>query len=227
MRLLIVEDEPKMARMLARGLGEEGYAVDTCERAEDAERQAQSVGYDLIVLDWGLPDSDGVSLLRKLRDAGLRTPVLMLTARGTTGERVTGLRAGADDYLVKPFDFEELLARIEALLRRGGGQPLALRFQSASLDTTRRLLRGPTAEVELTAREFALAAEFFAHAGEVLTRSRLLSAVWGADFDHTYNVVDVYVGYLRNKFNAANIADCELTTVRGMGYRLTQRNGKP
>lgn len=223
MRLLIVEDEPKMARMLGRGLGEEGYQVDTCERADSAERQAQAVAYDLIVLDWGLPDSDGISLLRRLRDSGLRTPVLMLTARGTTGERVTGLRAGADDYLVKPFDFEEFLARIEALLRRSAGQSAQPRFRSAQLDPARRTLRGPRLEVELTAREFALAMELFAHAGEVLTRSRLLSAAWGADFDHTYNVVDVYVGYLRTKMASAGVVDCEIAAVRGMGYRLTEK----
>jgi DNA-binding response OmpR family regulator len=192
MRLLVIEDEAKMARMLQRGLGEEGHSVDVCTESEEAEAQLRSVPYDVVLLDWGLPDEDGVSLLRRLRDTGLTVPVLMLTARGTTGEKVTALRAGADDYLVKPFDFEELLARLEALSRRAGARAQKARFRSAELDTARRTLRGPEKTLELTAREFALALELFAHPGDVLTRSRLLNAVWGADFDRTYNVVDVY-----------------------------------
>jgi DNA-binding response OmpR family regulator len=224
MRILLVEDEPKMARMLQQGLTEEGHLVDVCTRAADAERQARAVAYDVLVLDWGLPDEDGVSFLRRQRDAGLQVPVLMLTARGTLGERVTGLRAGADDYLVKPFDFEELLARLEALARRGGVRSVRPRFRSAELDPTRRTLRGPAAEVELTAREFALAAELVAHPGEVLTRSRLLAQVWGSGFDHTLNVVDVYVGYLRTKLSTAGVRDAEIATVRGMGYRLVARD---
>ena len=159
MRLLIVEDEPKMARMLQRGLSEEGHQVDVCSSGKDAEAQARAVAYDVIVLDWGLPDADGVSVLRSLRDSGFTTPALMLTARGTIGERVTGLRAGADDYLVKPFDFEELLARLEALQRRSSGQAVTRRFQTAQLDTRRRALCGPSGETVLTAREFALASD--------------------------------------------------------------------
>lgn len=223
MRLLLVEDEPKMARMLQQGLAEEGHTVDVCTRAQDAEAQARAVGYDVIVLDWGLPDEDGVAWLRRQRDGGLGVPVLMLTARGTIGERVTGLRAGADDYLVKPFDFEELLARLEALARRGGARSIRPRFRSAELDTTRRALRGPAGEVELTAREFALSLELFSHAGEVLTRSRLLGSVWGNGHEHTLNVVDVYVGYVRTKLLQAGVADCEIAAVRGMGYRLVAK----
>lgn len=226
MRLLIVEDEPKMARMLQRGLGEEGYQVDVCTRGEDAKRQARAVAYDAIVLDWGLPDIDGVTIVRELREAGSHTPVLMLTARGTTGEKVTGLRAGADDYLVKPFDFEELLARIAALLRRAGQRAAHARLGSVELDPERRVLRGPRGVVELTAREFALAMEFFAHARDVLTRSHLLSAAWGTDFDRTYNVVDVYVGYLRAKLAEVGADDIEIATVRGMGYRLIRRESR-
>jgi two-component system, OmpR family, response regulator len=225
MRLLVVEDEPKMARMLQQGLSEEGHLVDVCTRGSDAEAQARAVAYDVIVLDWGLPDEDGVAWLRRQRDAGVSVPVLMLTARGTLGERVTGLRAGADDYLVKPFDFEELLARLEALARRGSGRALRPRFRSAELDTTRRMLRGPSGEVELTAREFALGLELFSHAGEVLTRSRLLGSVWGSGHEHTLNVVDVYVGYVRAKLAQVGVADCEIATVRGMGYRLVAKDG--
>lgn len=227
MRLLIVEDEPKMARMLQRGLSEEGYVVDTCARASHAEAQLRSVHYDSIILDWSLPDEDGVALLRRLRDAGLVTPVLMLTARGTTGERVTGLRAGADDYLVKPFDFEELLARIEALLRRTGARAGKTRVRSAELDPARRELRGPSGAVELTQREFGLCAEFFAHPGEVLTRSRLLQAVWGQESERTYNIVDVYVGYVRSKLAQVGATDVEIGAVRGMGYRLVAKGSGP
>lgn len=223
MRLLVVEDAPKMARMLQRGLSEEGYKVDVCTLAEDAERQARSISYDLMVLDWSLPDDDGVALLRRLRDAGWHVPVLMLTARGTLGERVTGLRAGADDYLVKPFDFEELLARIEALLRRAGARLSTSRFLSARLDVTKRTLSGPSGEVELTAREFGLCAELLAHPGEVLTRSHLLTHAWGSEYDLTPNVVDVYVSYLRSKLQAIGAHDVEIQAVRGMGYRLTEK----
>jgi two-component system, OmpR family, response regulator len=223
MRLLIVEDEAKMARMLQRGLGEEGHQVDVCTRAADAKLQLRQVGYDVLVLDWGLPDSDGVSLLRELRDAGIATPVLMLTARGSTGEKITGLRAGADDYLVKPFDFEELLARLEALARRAAPRSQRAQVGSLELDELRRMLRGPAGEVELSAREFALARELLTHPGEVLTRSRLLSAVWGSELERTHNLVDVYVGYLRQKLEQLEVRDTEIAAVRGMGYRLTRR----
>jgi two-component system, OmpR family, response regulator len=224
MRLLIVEDEAKMARMLQRGLGEEGHQVDVCTRGDDALRQTRNVVYDVIVLDWGLPDTDGVSVLRALRDAGLQTPVLMLTARGTVGEKVTGLNAGADDYLVKPFDFEELLARLVALARRGSQRAFKLRLRSAELDAARRVLTGPAGDVELTAREYALASELFGHPGEVLTRSRLLQAVWGTDFDRTHNIVDVYIGYLRQKLAQAGVVDAEIAAVRSMGYRLVAKD---
>jgi len=223
MRLLVVEDEEKMARLLQRGLGEEGHQVDVCARGREAASQAHAVGYDVILLDWSLPDVDGVSLLRELRDTGLTTPVLMLTARGRTGEKITGLRAGADDYLVKPFDFEELLARIEALARRGGGRSRSLRVGGVELDQTHRTLRGPLGDASLTAREYALCVELFGHPGEVQTRPRLLNAAWGSDFERTFNVVDVYVGYLRQKLQQIGATDCEIATVRGMGFRLVAR----
>jgi two-component system OmpR family response regulator len=219
-RLLVVEDEPKMARMLQRGLAEEGHQVDLCLCGADAELRARTVAYDAIVLDWSLPDADGVSLLRGLRDSGLNTCVLMLTARGSVGERVTGLRAGADDYLVKPFSFEELLARLEALSRRTGGPSTHFRFGSAELAAERRSLRGPGGERILTAREFALATAFFARAGDVLTRAQLLSSAWGGDFERTFNVVDVYVGYLRAKLLEVGVRDVEIRAVRRVGYRL-------
>src|SRR3954468_1337258 len=155
MKLLLVEDEARMARLVQRGLREEGHEVDLCTDGVAAVQQALAVTYDAIILDWALPELDGVSALRRWREKGFTTPVLMLTARGTIGERVTGLRAGADDYLVKPFDFEELLARLEALHRRSGAQAQGAhkRVQSAELDVRRRMLRGPSGEVALTARE--------------------------------------------------------------------------
>jgi DNA-binding response OmpR family regulator len=222
-RLLVVEDEPKMASMLQRGLSEEGHQVDVCLCGRDAETQARAIAYDAIVLDWSLPDADGVSVLRSLREGGSNTPVLMLTSRGSVGERVTGLRAGADDYLVKPFDFEELLARLEALQRRSSAHLGSQRLGSAELDTRRRALRGPAGERVLTAREYALANEFFGHAGDVLTRSHLLNTAWGGEHDRTYNVVEVYVGYLRAKLLEVGAGDVEIRAVRRMGYRLTSK----
>lgn len=223
MRLLVVEDEPKMAKMLQRGLSEEGHQVDLCLRGREAETQARAIAYDVILLDWSLPDADGVAVLRTLRATGSTTPVLMLTSRGSVGERVTGLRAGADDYLVKPFAFEELLARVEALQRRGNPHGISPRLGSAELDTRRRALRGPAGESALTAREYALAAELFAHAGDVLTRSQLLNAAWGGEQERTHNVVDVYVGYLRHKLAEVGAQDVEIRSLRGMGYRLGEK----
>ena len=220
MKLLLVEDEEKMARLLGRGLGEEGHQVDVCRSVTEALEQALLISYDAIVLDWMLPDGDGVGLLRQWRARGLRTPVLMLTARGTTGEKVIGLRAGADDYLVKPFDFDELLARLEALHRRGGEHEAATQLGSLTVDSRRRVLRRGPAEQPLTAREFALLHELCGHRDEVLTRSRLLATVWGSDFDGAPNIVDVYVGYLRSKFEQLGAREVQLRTVRGVGFRL-------
>jgi DNA-binding response OmpR family regulator len=223
MKLLIVEDEPKMSKLLLRGLSEEGHSADLCERSADALEQAISVGYDVIVLDWGLPDMDGVSLLRRWRERGLRTPVLMLTARGSVGERVTGLRAGADDYLGKPFDWEELLARIEALHRRGAGHEARRKLGPITLDASRRVLKQGDAEESLTAREYELMSELAGHAGDTITRSELLSHVWGSAFDGSPNVVDVYVAYLRAKLKRLAGDEVQIQAVRGIGFRLTWR----
>jgi len=220
MRLLVVEDEPKMARMLQQGLSEEGHQVDVCLCGGDAEVKARAVSYDAVVLDWSLPDADGVCVLQNLRAGGVHTPVLMLTARGSIGERITGLRAGADDYLVKPFDFEELLARLEALSRRALRYGGPRRVGSVELDAGRRELRGPAGASALTAREFSLASELFARPGEVLTRKQLLQAAWGAEFERTQNLVDVYIGYLRAKLLEIGARDLEIGAVRRVGYRL-------
>jgi DNA-binding response OmpR family regulator len=219
MKLLLVEDEERVASALARGFTEEGHNVDVCDRGTAARDQALAVAYDVVLLDWSLPDLDGVSVLRAWRARGMRAPVLMLTARGSTGEKVTALRAGADDYLVKPFDFDELLARVEALHRRSGAGD-ASSLGPVTLDPRRRaLVSGATSE-PLTAREFGLLSELAAHAGEVLSRSKLLQKVWGTDFDGNANVVDVYVGYLRSKLERAGATGVSIESVRGVGYRL-------
>jgi DNA-binding response OmpR family regulator len=221
MRLLVVEDEPRMARMLQRGLAEEGHQVDVCSTAEVALQQGLDVPYDVVLLDWGLPDGDGVSVVREWRRRGMHTPVLLLTARGTTGEKVTGLRAGADDYLVKPFAFEELLARLEALDRRGTPAEAATQaLGDVQLDVRRRVLRRGEAEVTLTGREFALLTELRGLGSDTATRSHLLLKVWGGDFEGTGNVVDVYVGYLRAKLERLGTTQVRIDAVRGVGYRL-------
>lgn len=220
MKLLLVEDEARLARTLVRGLTEEGHAVDHCALGGDAIPQGAALGYDVIVLDWMLPDVDGLSVLRAWRAAGLRTPVLMLTARGTVAEKVRGLRVGADDYLTKPFDFEELLARLEALHRRAEGLDGVRAVGDVSLDPRRHALCCAERSVALTAREYALAAALFARPGDVLTRAELLDRVWGPHFDGEPNIVEVYVGYLRRKLTELGAARVALRTVRGMGYRL-------
>lgn len=221
MKLLVVEDEERMARMLQRGLQEEGHQVDVCTSAQQALEQGEAIEYDVVLLDWGLPDADGVSVLRRWRERGVRTPVLMLTARGSSGEKVTGLRAGADDYLVKPFDFEELLARLEALHRRGGTEVPMQALGDVEVDGRRRVLKGSAGEVPLTAREFGLLAEFARRRGEVLSRSRLLAAVWGGELELSNNVVDVYVGYLRSKLERVGSRRVGIASIRGIGYRLS------
>lgn len=220
MRILLVEDDETISKHLSRGLREEGFVVDVCARGADAERQAVAVGYDVIVLDWMLPDVDGLSVLRTLRERGMRTPVLMLTARNTVSERVHGLRSGADDYLGKPFDFDELLARIDALARRAQGQLDTMACGPLVLDGARRALRADGQELSLTPREFALALELFRHNGDVLSRYQLLNRVWGADFDGDPNVLDVYVGYLRKKIERLVGATVHVKAVRGVGFRL-------
>ena len=219
MKLLLVEDEARVARTLARGLGEEGHQVDVCATGRAALEQGQAIEYDVVLLDWSLPDLDGVSVLRAWREAGLRTPVLLLTARGSTGEKVTGLRAGADDYLVKPFAFDELLARLEALHRRNGAEEPAV-LGPSRLDPRRRALVREGRSESLTAREYSLLTELSSHRGDVLSRRHLIDAVWGTDFNGNQNVVDVYVGYVRAKLERIGAEGVEIQSVRGIGYRL-------
>lgn len=221
MRILVVEDEPRMNQLLRRGLTEDGHTVDACRTAADARQCVRYTDYDAIVLDWGLPDEDGLSLLRQWRADGLGTPVLMLTARGTSGETVLGLRTGADDYLTKPFDFEEFVARLEALHRRaGGGVSGDVELGDVSFRRSQRELVRGDAAVPLTGREFQLLSALMERSGDVLPRVELMAKVWGPNFDGEPNVVDVYVGYLRSKLRQVGTERVSIATVRGAGYRL-------
>lgn len=220
MRVLVVEDEPRMAALVARGLREDGHAADVADRGEDALWMAEAVAYDAIVLDAMLPGLDGFATCRRLRERGLWTPVLMLTARDAVADRVNGLDAGADDYLTKPFSFAELLARLRALGRRAPSErPTLLEVDDLRLDPAgRRVWRGET-EIELSAKEFALLEVLMRRRGEALSRSQLLEAAWDSGFESRSNVVDVYVRYLRDKIDRPFGRDT-IQTVRGIGYRL-------
>ena len=220
MRVLVVEDEIKMAGLLKRGLEEDGYAVDVEQTGEDALWAAQETAYDAIVLDVMLPDMSGFEVCRRLRAQGRWAPVLILTARSAIADRVAGLDAGADDYLIKPFSFNEILARLRALLRRGAAErPAVLKVGDLTLDPASRLVaRGPT-EVDLTAKEFALLEFMLRRPGEVLTRSQIIEHVWDFGYDGDSNVVDVYVRYLREKVDRPFGRDT-IETLRGSGYRL-------
>jgi two-component system OmpR family response regulator len=220
-RVLVVEDEVKMASLLRRGLQEEGYAVDVASTAQDALWMGGENPYDAILLDVMLPDGDGFEVCRELRESGQWAPVLMLTARDSVSDRVTGLDSGADDYLTKPFSFAELLARIRSLLRRGetAKRPTVLEIGDLRLDpATRKVTRGDR-PIELTPKEFALLEFFMRHPDEVLTRTRLIEHVWDFAYDGDSNVVDVYVRYLRDKIDRPFDRD-SIQTVRGAGYRL-------
>jgi two-component system, OmpR family, response regulator len=220
MRVLVVEDEVKMAGLIRRGLREEGLAADVAIKGEDALWMAQATSYDAIVLDVMLPGIDGFETCRRLRSEGVWSPVLMLTARGGVEDRVAGLDGGADDYLVKPFSFSELLARLRALARRGPvEQATVLAVGDLRLDpAAHRVWRGGR-EIELSAKEFALLETFMRRAGEVLSRYQLLEHAWDYEYENRSNVVDVYVRYLREKVDRPFGTD-SIETVRGVGYRL-------
>jgi two-component system OmpR family response regulator len=220
MRVLIVEDKLKMASLLHRGLVEEGHAADVAATGEDALWMAQAHPYDAIVLDVMLPGLTGFETCKRLRNAGVWAPVLMLTARDSVDDRVAGLDAGADDYLTKPFSFAELLARLRAVARRGGiERPTELMVGDLRLDpATHRTWRGKT-EVQLSPKEFALLEAFMRRPGQVLSRLQLLEHAWDFAYDNRSNVVDVYVRYLRAKIDRPFGVE-SLETVRGAGYRL-------
>jgi two-component system OmpR family response regulator len=225
MRALVVEDELKMAALIRRGLVEEGYAADVARTGEDAIVMARATPYDTIVLDVMLPGLDGFGVCRELRVSGVWTPILMLTARDGVEDRVAGLDAGADDYLVKPFSFAELLARLRALARRGlTERPTVLEAGSLRLDPATRQVWRSDAPVELSAKEFALLETFMRRPGQVLSRLDLLEHAWDYAYENRSNVVDVYVGYLRAKIDRP-FGRRSIETVRGAGYRLRGDGG--
>jgi DNA-binding response OmpR family regulator len=225
MRILVVEDEPGIALFIRQGLSEAGYAVDVAGDGEEGLDYALAAEYDAVVLDILLPRMDGLDLLRELRDRGVMTPVLLLTARDAVEDRVQGLDAGADDYLVKPFAFSELLARIRALLRRPPLQTEAvLCVGDLEMDIARHEVRRAQRVIELSPREFALLEYLLRHPTQVLSRTQIIEHVWNFDFSYESNVVDVYVGYLRRKLNRGSDTPL-IHTVRGVGYRLSAEGG--
>jgi DNA-binding response OmpR family regulator len=220
MRILVVEDEHKLAAVVRRGLEEHGYAVDVAYDGDDALAMAHAEPYDLIVLDIMLPGIDGITVCERLRDARKNMPVLMLTARDTVDDRVAGLDAGADDYLVKPFAFRELLARVRALLRRDGlSRDPILRVGDLELDTVSHEVRRSGRFVDLTSKEYAMLEYFMRNPNRVLTRTQIAEHVWDYDFMSMSNVIDVYVRYLRRKLGDDQEPRL-FRTVRGTGYQL-------
>jgi len=221
MRLLLVEDDPDAARVLAKGLRERGYAVDVADDGEIAIVQAATTDYDIVLLDVLLPKTDGFAACRAIRDSGCVVPILMLTARDSVESRIEGLDCGADDYLVKPFDFGELLARIRALIRRGRHPILPDRLSAGSLvlDTRSRRVRLASRELSLTTKEYALLEYLVRRAGDVVSRGDIAEHVWDEHYDPLSNVVDVYIQRLRRKL-ARPGADSWIRTRRGEGYQL-------
>jgi DNA-binding response OmpR family regulator len=216
-RILIAEDEQRIASFVEKGLRANGFVTEVVADGDAALATAVAGEFDLVVLDLGLPKRDGFAVLQAMRRARVGTPVIILTARDSVHDTVAGLEGGADDYMTKPFSFEELLARVRLRLKTSDRTPevTVLRAGAVSLDLRTRRAQTPAGTVDLTAREFALLELFLRHPGQVLAREQILSQVWGYDFDPGSNVVDVYVRTLRRKIGAAQIE-----TVRGMGYRL-------
>ncbi|MCB0044997.1 MAG: response regulator transcription factor [Caldilineaceae bacterium] len=221
MRILVVEDEENVANFIRQGLAEEGYVVDTATDGELALDYAQTYTYDLILLDVLLPKIDGRDVARTLRRRGLSVPIIMLTALDTVDNRVEGLDSGADDYLVKPFAYRELLARIRARTRthQGGSEPNELEIADLSLNRLTRQVKRGDQPVTLTAKEFSLLEYLMLHPGQVLSRTQLGEQVWGYDFFNQSNIVDVYVGYLRRKLDDGQEQPL-IHTVRGVGYKI-------
>lgn len=225
MKILIVEDDRKIAGFLVRAFTEEGYQVDVCRGGQEVTERLNLVPYDLVLLDWMLPDEDGLSVCKSLRAAGKQLPILMLTARDDVGEKVLALNAGADDYVTKPFHLAELLARVRSLLRRAGdGQGSSTRVGTLRLDHKQRLLFVEDRRVELTGREYALLDLLLRNCGRVVTRSEILDQVWGIQFDPESNVIDVHIRRLRDKLG---VRSGLLDTVRGQGYRLLAEEPTP
>jgi len=220
MRILLVEDEPQVASFIRRGLREEQYTVDLAEDGEQGAFLAQTNEYDLILLDWKLPKMSGIEVLRNLREDGITVPILLLTGRDTVQDKVLGLDAGADDYLTKPFGFEELLARVRALLRRRGDMiPTALRVADLEFDSLRHGVSRAGQKIDLTGREYALLEYLLRNVDRVVTRTMLAEHVWEHDFDPLSNVIDVHIARLRRKIDHDHDIKL-LQTIRGTGYIL-------
>lgn len=224
MRVLVVEDDKVLHHILVKRLKEEGYSVDGCYDGESGFDYADSLAYDCIVLDLMLPKRDGISVLKELRGRGNASPVLILTARDSISDRVLGLDAGADDYLVDPFSFEELTARVRALLRRGGTvKSTVLSLGDLTVDTAGRRVTRAGQDIALTSTEYALLEYLIRNQGHVLTRSQIADHVWNYDFQYDSNVVDVYIRYLRNKIDRP-FSSPLIHTVRGTGYILREES---
>ena len=224
MQILIVDDEPAVRSSLSRALQLKGYGIRVAGDGAEALARARTARYDAVVLDVMMPGIDGIEVCRRLRHSGDDTPILMLTARDAVGDRVAGLDAGADDYLVKPFALEELLARLRALLRRNtdnGERPAVLRFSDLELDTGAHEVRRRERQIELTRTEFLLLEQFMRHPRQVLTRSVIFERVWGFDFGSGSNSLGVYIGYLRRKLEEGGEPRL-VHTVRGVGYVLRE-----
>lgn len=221
MRILVIEDNPKMASLIKKGLTEQGYAVDAAHTGHDGEYMAAGEAYDAVVLDLMLPDEDGLIVCRNLRRRGVHTPILMLTALASTQDKVAGLDAGADDYLTKPFEFEELVARLRALLRRGqAGEAAVLKFEDIEADLLKRTVTRGGQKIRLTAKEFAVLEYFLRNPDRLLSRTTLGEHVWDMNFEPESNVIDVYVSMLRRRIDK----DFErklIHTVIGAGYMLS------
>lgn len=226
MHLLVVEDDPTISRFVVNGLREEQYLVDLAESGTAAERMATEGRYDAVILDVLLPGIDGVTLCRRLREHGIDTPVLMLTARDAVPDRIRGLDAGADDYLVKPFAFDELLARIRALTRRGRTRQLdtAIVYGPLRLDTEAHLVEAAGVRLDLSATEYRLLEHLLRHPETIVSRDQLAEHVWGGDYDPFSNLADVYIGYVRRKLRTAGVDAPLIHTVRGLGYMLKARH---
>jgi DNA-binding response OmpR family regulator len=224
MRVLVVEDQRKMARFIQQGLGEAGYSVDLAETGQSAEMMAAENEYDLVILDVMLPDQNGLDTARHLRNDGFEKPILMLTALSGTKDKVAGLDSGADDYLPKPFEFDELLARVRALLRRqtAGGVGAVLRFEDLEMDLVKRKARRAGQELTLTQKEFALLEYFLRNPERPLTRTSIAEHVWDARFDSDSNVIDVYINMLRKKVDHPFPTKL-IHTVVGVGYVLKRQ----
>lgn len=225
MRILIVEDDRKIANAIKRGLSQESYAVDVSYDGQDGLGQALTIDYDLIILDRMLPEVDGIQICKTIRDKKITTPILILTAKDKVKDRVEGLEAGADDYLVKPFAFEELLARVRALIRRPQKiDDNVLKVADLELDTLNFEVKRADKKIKLSSKEFALLEYLMRNAGRILTKNNIITHVWDYDADILPNTVEVYIGYLRNKIDKPFVKKPALIeTARGFGYKLNQK----